>query len=253
MEVPRLGLNRSCSHWPTPKHSNAGSELPSATYTTAHSSARSLTHWARPGIDLHPTSQICFCWDTMGPPQFWLLLYPSWLFQIPGAQGFLWYDFRHMAEKGMSGRKFLPHIQVWKYPLFNNIEFDSFSWDTQWCFSNIILYTWSIYISEIFCDFLWCSEIYEHVSWGGCFYLICCARHVERVFYLHGNFWRSFLQSFHFLEFVWGYWISGSRMEKGAKCLWIQKMNSYLTFPLSCTPHFFPWSLPIWASHFSRE
>ena len=35
-------------------HSNARSELrlqPTSTYTTAHSSAGSLTHWARPGIE----------------------------------------------------------------------------------------------------------------------------------------------------------------------------------------------------------
>ena len=32
-------------------HSNAGSEPESATYTTAHSNAGSLTHWARAGIE----------------------------------------------------------------------------------------------------------------------------------------------------------------------------------------------------------
>ena len=33
-----------------PSHSNTRSKPPSATYTTAHSNNRSLTHWARPGI-----------------------------------------------------------------------------------------------------------------------------------------------------------------------------------------------------------
>ena len=32
-------------------HSNAGSELHLATYTTAHGNPRSSTHWARPGIE----------------------------------------------------------------------------------------------------------------------------------------------------------------------------------------------------------
>ena len=39
---------RSCSRWPTPQPQ--GIWAASATYTTAHSNARSLTHWARLGI-----------------------------------------------------------------------------------------------------------------------------------------------------------------------------------------------------------
>ena len=54
-EVPRLGveLNLSCSRWPMPEPQPQQHriEAMSATYTTAHSNARSLTHWARPGIE----------------------------------------------------------------------------------------------------------------------------------------------------------------------------------------------------------
>ena len=56
MEVPRLGV----PSYPTGlhhSHSNVGSkphqrwiQATSSTYTAAHSNARSLTHWARPGI-----------------------------------------------------------------------------------------------------------------------------------------------------------------------------------------------------------
>ena len=42
--------NWSCSCWPTPQP-QLGIWAPSATYTTAHGNARSLTHWVRPGIE----------------------------------------------------------------------------------------------------------------------------------------------------------------------------------------------------------
>ena len=53
MEVPTLGVQSEL--WtPTGLHhsqSNAGSWAASATYTTAHGNARSITHWTRPGIE----------------------------------------------------------------------------------------------------------------------------------------------------------------------------------------------------------
>ena len=52
VEVPRLGSNWSCSHWPTPQLQQHQIQAASATYTTGHSNARSLTHWSRPGIKL---------------------------------------------------------------------------------------------------------------------------------------------------------------------------------------------------------
>ena len=50
MEVPRLGAIQSCSCQPTPEPQQRGIPATSATYTTAHSNSRSLTHWARLGI-----------------------------------------------------------------------------------------------------------------------------------------------------------------------------------------------------------
>jgi len=45
------GSNRSCSHPPTPQPQQHRIWTESATYTTAHGNAGSLTHWARPGIE----------------------------------------------------------------------------------------------------------------------------------------------------------------------------------------------------------
>ena len=51
MEVPRLGVEWSYSCWPIPQLQQCQIWASSATYTTAHSNARSLTHWARPGTE----------------------------------------------------------------------------------------------------------------------------------------------------------------------------------------------------------
>ena len=51
MEISRLGSsNQSCSCWPMPQPQQCGIWAASAAYTPAHGNARSLTHWARPGI-----------------------------------------------------------------------------------------------------------------------------------------------------------------------------------------------------------
>ena len=50
MEVHRLGVEWSCSCWPTPQPQQCHIWAASETYTTALRNARSLTHWARPGI-----------------------------------------------------------------------------------------------------------------------------------------------------------------------------------------------------------
>ena len=47
MEVPRLGVESE----PTPEPQQLGIRAASATYTVAHSNARSWTHWVRPGIN----------------------------------------------------------------------------------------------------------------------------------------------------------------------------------------------------------
>jgi len=44
-------IGRSCSRQPTPQPQQHGIRTASATYTTAHGNARSLTHCARPGIE----------------------------------------------------------------------------------------------------------------------------------------------------------------------------------------------------------
>ena len=52
MEVPRLGVKWSCSCWPMPHPQQNGIQATSAAYTTVHGNTRSLTHWARLGIEL---------------------------------------------------------------------------------------------------------------------------------------------------------------------------------------------------------
>ena len=76
MEVPRHGLNQSCSRWPTPQPQQHRIWAASATYTTAHSNARSLTHWARPRIEpLTSWLLVEFVnhWATMGAPNLHIL------------------------------------------------------------------------------------------------------------------------------------------------------------------------------------
>ena len=52
--VPGEGANQSYSCQPTPQPQQRQIWTASATYSTAHSNAGSLTHWARPEIDLQP-------------------------------------------------------------------------------------------------------------------------------------------------------------------------------------------------------
>ena len=68
MEVPRLRLNWSCSCQLTPQLQQRGIWAASVTYTTAHSTARSLTHWARPGIE--PVSS----WILVGFVNHWAMM-----------------------------------------------------------------------------------------------------------------------------------------------------------------------------------
>ena len=51
MEVPRLGVESELYHWPTPQPQQRQIWTVSATYTTVHGNTRSLTHWARPGLE----------------------------------------------------------------------------------------------------------------------------------------------------------------------------------------------------------
>ena len=44
MEVHRLGVKMNCSHWSIPQPQQHQVQATSATYTTSHGNARSLTH-----------------------------------------------------------------------------------------------------------------------------------------------------------------------------------------------------------------
>ena len=66
LEVPRLGLNWSCSRQPTPQPQHH-IQATSVTCTRAHGNAGSLTHWASPGIK-HTSSWILVRFVTAGPP-----------------------------------------------------------------------------------------------------------------------------------------------------------------------------------------
>ena len=48
---PGWGSKQSCSHWCMPEPQQRRIRAASATFTTAHSNAGSLTHWPRPGIE----------------------------------------------------------------------------------------------------------------------------------------------------------------------------------------------------------
>ena len=45
------GSNRSCCCWPAPQPQQHQIQAVSVNYTTAHGNTRSLTQWARPGIE----------------------------------------------------------------------------------------------------------------------------------------------------------------------------------------------------------
>ena len=70
-EVPRLGSNQSYSCWPTPQVQQCRIQGTFAIYTRAQGSARSLTHWARPGIKLESSWILVGfvnLWATTGTP-----------------------------------------------------------------------------------------------------------------------------------------------------------------------------------------
>ena len=76
MEVPRQGSNQSYSCRPMPQPQQHQIRAVSVTYTTAHGSARSLTHWTRSGIE-PSTSRFLVGFISAASqwelPQFWLL------------------------------------------------------------------------------------------------------------------------------------------------------------------------------------
>ena len=78
MEVPRLVSNRSCSCRPTPQPQQRQIRASSATYSTAHGIARSLTHGARPGME--PSTSWFLVRLISSVPQ-WKLLYSLRIFK----------------------------------------------------------------------------------------------------------------------------------------------------------------------------
>ena len=79
------GSNWSRSHQPTPEPQQRGIRAASASHTTAHGNAGSLTHWARPGIK--PATSWCLirfvnCWATVGTPDYFYHLKSSLLFSL---------------------------------------------------------------------------------------------------------------------------------------------------------------------------
>ena len=73
MEVPRLGVESGLATAAGLHHSHNNVGSTSSTYTTAHRNTRSLTHWARPGID--PASS----WILVG----FISAAPQWELQHP--------------------------------------------------------------------------------------------------------------------------------------------------------------------------
>ena len=71
--VPKAyGGSQARGLWPTPQTKQHGIWAMSATYTTAHSNARSLTHWGRPGIK--PTTS----WFLVGFINNWATMVTPW-------------------------------------------------------------------------------------------------------------------------------------------------------------------------------
>ena len=68
--------NHSCSCWPMPQPQQCQIPGMSATYTTAHGNARSLTHKWGQGSNpvLMDTSWVYYCWATMETLRFLLLI-----------------------------------------------------------------------------------------------------------------------------------------------------------------------------------
>ena len=72
-QFPGQGLSWSCCCQPTPQSQRCQVWVTSLTYTTAHSNARSFTHWEKPGIG--PTSSWILVGFITAEPQWGLRLW----------------------------------------------------------------------------------------------------------------------------------------------------------------------------------
>lgn len=163
----------------------------------------------------------------------------------PWLHDFLWYDFRHLDEKGGSGWKFLQYRS--ENTLFINTQFDSCSWEFRCCFElSSFIYEPTTSLWKFLWFFSFYSNIlkfYDPVSWGRCTSFTSWNMLRELSIYmakLGGLFCIV-----HCEEFFSCGWISGIMMEKGTKGLSIQEVDSSLIFPLSCVPHSFPCLCPV--------
>ena len=89
MEIPRLGSNWSYSCWPMPQPQQCGIWARSVTYATAHGNARSLAHWARPGIE-PSTSWFLVGFDNSD----WISLLSRWLLWQVNTKRLNWFVFK---------------------------------------------------------------------------------------------------------------------------------------------------------------
>ena len=75
MEIPRLGLKLELQLQPMPQLRQHWIQTPSASYTAACGNPSSLTHWVRPGIELHThrdNTGALTLWAAMGAPSYYL-------------------------------------------------------------------------------------------------------------------------------------------------------------------------------------
>ena len=90
MEVSRLGSNWSCSRRPMPQPQQSQIRAESASYTTDQGNGRSLTHWARPGIE--PESSWALFGSVTTEPQWEFFFFFFFVFSrvAPAAYGGSW-------------------------------------------------------------------------------------------------------------------------------------------------------------------
>ena len=99
MAIPRLVVKSAAAASLCHRHSNVGIWALPVTYTTAHSNARSLTSWVRPGIE--PTTSWFLVWFVSTAP---------------------WWELQHdVFEEYSYAHTALPHFQnffKWEHTLF---------------------------------------------------------------------------------------------------------------------------------------
>ena len=117
MEVPRLGVESELQLQAYTTATETQDLSPSATYTTAHSNARSLTSLSKARDQTHilmDTSWVCYCWATTGAPS-WFLKCPNFYPLFPSQK-----CIKEKAVRGPKEAKFLPYFPLVR---FFNVSF----------------------------------------------------------------------------------------------------------------------------------